>query len=231
LALGMMLRGALDLDPLVTRDARAARVRIFVNSPDYAHSVELQEYLQRRAVPLLAAAGAEVHFSGDLPVAIQIVKAIVGNQLRTIGWTLAGVMAVVLLAFRSIRTAVIVSTPVTAAALVVLGIMGYAGLPLGIASSMFAALAVGSGVDFAIHFWHAYERRMVEVDDHATAVSAALCMTARAIRWNAVVLALGFLVLTASTLKPNRILGLLLAGAILAAYGATMLLLPRLLRR
>jgi predicted RND superfamily exporter protein len=61
-------------------------------------------------------------------------------------------------------------------------------------------------------------------------VGRSLATAGRAVRWNAVVLGLGFLVLTFSALPPNRVLGLLLAAAMLAAYLMTVLLLPRLLR-
>lgn len=44
-------------------------------------------------------------------------------------------------------------------------------------------------------------------------------------------LALGFLVLALSTLKPNASLGLLLAAAMVVSYGATVGFLPELLRR
>lgn len=53
----------------------------------------------------------------------------------------------------------------------------------------------------------------------------------RAVRWNAVVLSLGFLVLTLSVLKPNHSLGLLLAAAMATCYATTLLFLPSLLRQ
>ena len=57
-------------------------------------------------------------------------------------------------AFRSLARALVVMAPVVATAVVIFGAMGYAGLPLGIATSMFASLAVGVGVTFGIYyFW------------------------------------------------------------------------------
>ncbi|MEE8576810.1 MAG: outer membrane lipoprotein-sorting protein, partial [candidate division Zixibacteria bacterium] len=50
-----------------------------------------------------------------------------------------------------------------------------------------------------------------------------------AIRWNAVVLLLGFCALSFSVLRPDRELGILLAAAIAVCYLMTLLLLPRLL--
>ncbi len=55
--------------------------------------------------------------------------------------------------------------------------------------------------------------------------------TGRAIRWNALVLTIGFLVLSVSAIKPNQSLGFLLSSAMLTCWGATLLFLPPLLKR
>ena len=96
---------------------------------------------------------------------------------------------------------------------------------------MFTALTIGVGVDFALHFYHAFERERATSSDPQQALSLALQSTGRAIRWNAGVLSLGFLALTISDLKPNHNLGLLLSGAMVTCYATTLLFLPRLLRQ
>ena len=70
----------------------------------------------------------------------------------------------------------------------------------------------------------------LEGEPHEAATTRMLQSTGRAVRWNATVLALGFLVLTLSALKPNHSLGLLLAAAMCACYATSLLFLPWLLR-
>jgi predicted RND superfamily exporter protein len=166
-----------------------------------------------------------------LPVALEVVAAIVDNQLRSIAWALAGVALLLLVATRSVWKSVVGLVPVVVAILVLLGAMGMTGVPLGIATSMFAALTVGVGVDFALHFLHAHTRTEHSRQFGEGALVEALTTTGRAIRWNATVLGLGFLVLTLSSLAPNRSLGLLLGAAMISCYGATILLLPWLIGR
>jgi len=120
--------------------------------------------------------------------------------------------------------------PVLAATLLLFAGLGYAGVPLGIATSMFAALNLGAGVDFAVQYVYAYRRERRAGLDHVAAVTATLRTTGRGLRWNAVVLALGIAVLTLSSIKPNQSLGMLLALAILVSYAITLALLPELLR-
>jgi predicted RND superfamily exporter protein len=121
--------------------------------------------------------------------------------------------------------------PAAAAAGLVLAGMGYSGMPLGVATSMFAALTLGVGVDLALHLTSAFEDHRRRGLEPAEAVAAALEATASGRLWSTVVLSLGFLVLAGSAFAPNRDLGLLLAAAMLASYLTTVLFLPRLLAR
>ncbi len=230
MAIATLLRSSLDLDQLLSRDARAARVRILVKDADYRRGTELREHLRRHLSPLVQRRGVRLHWSGDLPVALEVVRTILTNQLGSIAWSLAGIGLILLLVLRRPIDVVVLLVPVLAAAGLVFGAVGYLGLPLGIASSMFLALSIGSGTDFSLHFFHAYREARTAGAEHAAAVSHSLATAGRAVRWNALVLGAGFLVLTLSSLPPNRFLGLLLAAAMLASYLMTVLLLPRLLR-
>ena len=115
--------------------------------------------------------------------------------------------------------------------MIVFGFMGYAGIALGVATSMFGALCLGVGVGFALHMTHAHARARRREASPEAATEQLLRGSGRAIRWNATVLGLGFLVLTLSALRPNHRLGLLLAGAMGVSYLASLLLVPWLLER
>lgn len=230
MALSTLLRSSLDLDHFLSRDAQAVRIRILVKDADYRRGLELRENLRRRLAPLLRGRGVSFHWSGDLPVALEVVRAILTDQLGSIAWSLVGIGLILFLVLRRLAHVGVILAPILAAAGLVFGAVGYLGLPLGIATSMFLALSIGSGTDFSLHFFHAYREAQAAGAEHAAAVGRSLATAGRAVRWNAVVLGLGFLVLTLSSLPPNRVLGLLLAAAMLAAYLMTVLLLPRLLR-
>ena len=225
-ALAEILTLRVDLRHYLTPDAGAARARLFVRDADYERGRELRAWLEER----LAGKGARFHLSGDVPTGLEVVGAIVGNQLRSIGWTAAQIGLMLLIAVRRPRLAAALLFPVLAAALLLFAALGYAGVPLGIATSMFAALTLGAGVDFALHCSHAYRRESAG-RSHEEAVLATLRTAGRGLLWNALVLAFGFSVLAVSTIRPNASLGLLLAAAMLVSYGATVVFLPELLRR
>jgi predicted RND superfamily exporter protein len=230
----------LDLRQYLSADASAARTRLFVRDADFARGRELRDFLGARLGALAARHGVRAHLSGDVPAGLAVVEAIVGNQLGSIGWTAALIAVTLLVSFRSPRWTAVVMAPIAAAILLLFAALGYAGLPLGIATSMFAALTLGAGVDFALHYCYGYRRERRERRagrdpsdhcDHDGAVLATLATAGRGVLWNALVLAFGFLVLAFSALKPNASLGLLLAAAMAVSYLATVVFLPELLRR
>ena len=234
-----ILRIRLYLRDLLTLDGDHLRARLLVRNADYGKARDLAAAFAAELPRLLAAGqgrGApapplSVHASGEVPVALAVVAAIVGNQLRSIGWTAVLIAGMLRVALRSWRWTAVVMAPVLAATWLLFAGLGLADVPLGIATSMFAALNLGAGVDFAVQYVFAYRRERRTGLPHAAAVAATLRTTGRGLRWNALVLALGIAVLGFSAIKPNASLGLLLALAILVSYATTLALAPELLRR
>jgi len=230
-ALTEVLRLRLGLGQILSLQADTARVRLFVRNADYRKARELERAVTVELARLPASAGVSAHVSGDVPVALAVVGSVVGNQLRSIAGTAILIALMLLAAFRNLRLAAAVLAPVLAATLLVFAAMGYAGRPLGIATSMFAALTLGAGVDFAVQYTYAYLRERRAGRLHADAITETLRTTGRGLRWNAVVLALGIAVLAVSSIHPNASLGVLLAAAMAVSYAATLVFLSELLRR
>ncbi len=92
-------------------------------------------------------------------------------------------------------------------------------------------MTIGVGVDFALHFQHGYQRASALGAAPRDALEASFASAGVAIRWNVLVLCVGFAVLLFSQLGPNRALGLLLSAAMLIAYAMTLFGLPWLLQR
>jgi predicted RND superfamily exporter protein len=220
-------------DPLLglvfTPDASAVRLRAFVQDADYRKGAALEEHLEARLPELVGDRPVTFHLGGDLPIAVEVVRSIVTNQLRSLGLTALGVGLLLVLATRSLAAGAALLAPVLAADWLLLAALGALGVPLGVATGMFASLTIGVGVDYGIHLFHAYRSRVRKGDGHDAALGGALASSGRAIRWNALTLGLGFLVLGFSSLPPNRALGLLLAAGMMASWATTLVFLPRLL--
>ncbi|HET9227513.1 MAG TPA: MMPL family transporter, partial [Thermoanaerobaculia bacterium] len=222
LALAGVSEDPMGLSNYLTPDGSTARVQLFLKGEDYRRDRALEAELRTRLEPVLR--GVDWHFSGDIPTGLEMVSSIVTNQLRSIGFTFLAIALLVAFTQRPlVKAALVVMFPVLAGTTLVFGAMGYLGVPLGVATSMFGSLALGIGVDFGIHFVHGYRQE--------GSLVAMMGKAGKAMRWSSAVLALGFLVLSFSSVRPNHSLGLLLAGSIVAAYGMTLLLLPALVGR
>lgn len=216
------------LGDFVSADGSTARVQLFLPGEDYGRDRALAADLERRLAPLAAAAGIRFHLGGDIAEGLAMVRETVDSQLRSVGlaYLVVAVFAIGIYPRGILSLAVLV--PVLAAVAVVFGAMGALGIPLGVATSMFAGLSVGVGVDFGLHLVAAWRRASRWLGPAAAAVRA-LGTAGRGVRWNAGVLAAGFAVLALSAVRPNHSLGLLLALAVVCSYGMTLLVLPALL--
>jgi len=119
--------------------------------------------------------------------------------------------------------------PAGLAVAVTFAALGYTGTPLGVATSMFAAMVLGVGVDFAIHLVEGHRQRLARGDSAESAIAEALAATGPPIVANALALALGFGLLTLSRVPANARLGAITVVSLLACLAATFLVLPALL--
>lgn len=227
----MIIQARIDLDQYLSVDGRSARVRLFIPNADFARTRELETWLDRELPGALEGSGVRFHRSGELAAAQAVVRSVVANVLSSTAWSIAGVAVVLALALQSLPHGLVCLAPTISGLLILLGIMGFVGIPLGVATGMFAAVTVGVCDDFGIHAFHEYARARGAGVSHREALSSMLARTGRSIAWNTIALSAGLAVLGLSALPPNRRLGLLLAGTMVLCCGMTLLLMPWLLAR
>jgi predicted RND superfamily exporter protein len=146
-----------------------------------------------------------------LAISTVIVFAMVGLLLRSLPLTLAAV-----------------PTNLFPVALV-FGVMGWAGMPLDIATATIGAIVLGISVDDTIHFLFRYREQRQEGVPPAEAVAGTYRETGRAVVFASIVLALGFAVLATSSSKSIAYFGIVSSISIVGAMLADLLLLPVLL--
>ena len=105
--------------------------------------------LERRE---LAPVHGRADLAGDVAVSQTMIPAIVRTQVGSLLLALAGNLLIVVLLFRSLRAGVVTLLPSALAVAWTFGLMGWLGIPLGVATSMFCAVTLGIGVDYGIHF-------------------------------------------------------------------------------
>jgi predicted RND superfamily exporter protein len=222
------VRGARRRREIVDDDMKRTIVTVFLKDANYAETASLMQATRQHAREHLAPRGGRIEFAGDVAVSQAMIPAIVRTQLRSLVVALASALAAISLLLRSVRHGVLAVLPATLAALWVLGAMGWLGIPLGVATSMFCAISLGIGVDYAIHVLEAVRR--ARATGLADPVRAGLAEVAPAIVTDALAVGLGFGLLGLSRVPPNAHLGLLVALVLACACVLTLVGLGSLLR-
>ncbi len=161
----------------------------------------------------------KVTVSGYPVVQEAMTQSVHNNQVKSLATSLPLVFLLLVLLFRSPLAGILGMIPTGLTLLVTFGLMGMfpSRFPLDIGSSMLASIALGVGIDYAIHFLWRY--RETGADD-------AMRTTGRAIIINAVEITAGFIVLAAASLVPMSNFGILTAVTLLVAALATLILMP-----
>ncbi|MDQ6983442.1 MAG: MMPL family transporter, partial [Ghiorsea sp.] len=103
------------------------------------------------------------------------------------------------------------------------------GIPLDLATALTGSMALGIGVDFAIHYLHRYHEESKANHSYEESVMNTNQSVGHAILFNSIVVVGGFLVLLSAALYPQMKLGALIAATMIICYLATVYLFPVLL--
>ncbi|HEY0553675.1 MAG TPA: MMPL family transporter [Thermoanaerobaculia bacterium] len=204
-------------------------VNVFLHGSDYARTARLMAALRVWERSHLNPYGIRLGFAGDVAVSQALIGGVVTTQLESLALSLLGIFAVTAGLSRSLRRGLLCVVPAALAVLLDFAVLGWRGIPLGVATSMFAGMTLGVGVDYAIHLLDRLERpRQSGMGGMEGAAATALATTGPAILTDAASTILGFAVLLVSQVPANERLGSLLALSLTACVAATLLVVPAL---
>ena len=169
------------------------------------------------------------HTTGLFVLFTGLIESLLRDQYVSLGLATVGICSMMALAFRSIRIGFVSLIPNLFPIVLVVGMMGWIGLPLNIATAMIASVSIGLTVDSSIHYISGYRRAR----QSGLAVLDALHVThisvGRALVFANLALVLGFSVLTLSHFIPMIYFGILVSVAMLGGLTGNLVLLPLLL--
>jgi hypothetical protein len=127
------------------------------------------------------------------------------------------------------KSGVIAAIPIIAAIITLFGVMGFTGIPLNIATVLVASVALGIGIDYAIHVISHFNDAWKDSGDAREAIDSSLRITGKAIMINVISVSAGFLVLVFSDMVPLQYFGILIALSMLGSSLGALTLLPVIL--
>ncbi len=219
-----------DFEDKVDNDYQHALVRAHVNTGRFTVNRVLVPKVEKYLAEQFNTAGITGTITGRLNVDYHWIRNIARNHARSVIGSLIAVGLMAALVFRSFVAGLICLVPIAMAVLLVYAVMGFGGVWLGVGTSMFAAIAIGLGVDFSIH---ALDRLKELVARHGFGDEAILKLfpnTGRALLFNFIAVGLGFAVLTASDVPPLVRFGSMVAVAVATAFLAALTVLPALVK-
>jgi predicted RND superfamily exporter protein len=158
-----------------------------------------------------AAQNIELKYAGSGYKALVFTDLILEGQVLSIIVSLILVLILLSFMFRSIKAGLIGSVPIVITALISFGMMGLLNIPLSTTTALLSSIAIGIGIDYAIHFLQHYRMNLKTTPEPLQALHATMGQTGKAILFNAIVVIAGFMVLLFSVFPPNRTLGALVS--------------------
>lgn len=216
-----------DFEEEIDTDYSQANVRFNLNVADYRLLTEIIPAIQNYVDTEFNTDEIRANLSGRVAVNYAWLKTIGDNHIRSLLLALVFVWLAAAAIFRSILAGTLSLIPVGMALLLVYAVMGFGGIWLGVGTSMFAAIAIGLGIDFSIHTLDRMKELLAtRTGSFDERVADLFPSTGRALFFNFAALALGFLVLTSSEVPPLIRFGMLVAVAVSTSFAASMTILP-----
>jgi hypothetical protein len=171
----------------------------------------------------------QVTISGVAVLFNNLLQSLFKSQILTLGAVFAAILLMFIVLFGAVRLALAAIVPNIIAAGLILGLMGWIGIPLDIMTITIAAISIGIGVDDSIHYVHRFRGEFLQDRNHWAAVKRCHNSIARAMYYTSVTVVLGFSILVLSNFIPTIYFGLLSGLAMMTALLANLVLLPILI--
>ncbi len=173
--------------------------------------------------------GITLNYAGSGYKGLVFTDLILEGQIMSLILSLIIIIVLLSFMFKNIKIGLIGSVPIVITALISFGIMGFLGIPLSTTTALLSSIAIGIGIDYAVHFLEQYRHNAANTDDKLVAAQKTMAHSGKAIIYNAIVVIAGFLVLLFSVFPPNRELGALVSLNMFTSLAGTLTIMLVLL--
>ena len=234
---------------VVTEDYKKLNVTFQLKS-DNSKALKSAIAIIEKYRPEFEKMGITLNYAGSGYKALVFTDLILKGQISSLLLSLVIVVVLLSIMFKSLKIGLIGSIPITITTIISFGIMGLLGIPLSSTTALISSIAIGIGIDYAVHFIDRYRvnariigskflaarqtiaeeiksvrnPRTEEDIAEAKVLTSHLTMhhSGKAILYNAIVVIAGFMVLLFSVFPPNRALGLLVSLNMFTSFVGTL---------
>ncbi|BAS28487.1 efflux RND transporter permease subunit [Limnochorda pilosa] len=221
--------GGAGLDGLVTYDYRKVNLSARIANVGTAELARIIGQVESSVRDRFQGRGIDPQVVGTAKVVLRLGEQFTEGQVRSMSWAAGVVWVIVAALLGSPLLGLVALVPLLLTVAVTFGVMGYAGVPLDVVTTMVASLAIGIGVDYSIHLVSRYRQEVSRGATKGEALATTLTGTGRGVVVNAATLVVGFGVLMFSGLQATATLGWLLALTMVVSSLGALTVLPAVL--
>ncbi len=218
------------MSPYISEETGQIRfvIRILETNPDLKRDVFLKQ-VKQHIVKEFGFQEKTVHLTGMVVLFNNMLQSLFDSQIKTMSMVFIMIFIMFIFVFRSFYLAFLALLPNLLPAFLILGALGSLGIPLDLMTITIAAIAIGIGVDGAIHYMHRFSLELKKDNDYIKSMYRTHQSTGLALFYTTIVTSFGFLVLVLSNFIPSIYFGIFTTLAMIAALLANLTLLPKLL--
>ncbi|MEN8120257.1 MAG: MMPL family transporter [Bacteroidota bacterium] len=173
--------------------------------------------------------GVNLKYAGSGYKGLVFTDLILEGQIMSLILSLIIVVVLLSFMFKKFMVGLIGAVPSIITALISFGTMGFLNIPLNTTTALLSSIAIGIGIDYAVHFIEQYRSNAEKTGNKVLTAKKTMAHSGRAIIFNAIVVIAGFLVLLFSVFPPNRELGALVSLNMFTSFVGTLTIMLVLL--
>lgn len=174
---------------------------------------------------------AKVSPSGYQPMYADIVEYVTSSQVNSLLMSAIIIFILVLIFIRHLKLTLLATLANVIPVIIMLGIMGWAGIYIDTASASIAAIVLSICIDDTIHFIYHYKHLRMQGHKQPDAQRETMNHIGSSILLASVVLIAGYSLMIFGSLKTVQLFGLLTVIALIAALYAELIIFPLVLDR
>jgi predicted RND superfamily exporter protein len=226
--LWFMLDGNEIIKKFVSEDLDEAIIISMFTSPENKEKKEFESYmdsfLKDNSTP-----DCTIEITGMPFIESAMDQSLIYSQIASLVIAILVVIVIVSAILRSFAAGLFAAIPIISTIIVLFGVMGFTGIPLNIATVLVASIAMGIGIDYAIHVITHFNSSLKDGATLYRALEDTIGISGKAIIINVISVSVGFLVLLFSEMVPLQYFGLLIFLSMVGSGLSALTFLPVIL--
>lgn len=213
--------------PYLSKDGNELRYNMrIIESDPKLNRKKLLDSIHRFLIDKMHLQEGQVHLTGMMELYNNMLQSLFRSQILSIGAVSVAIMCMFLILFRNLRLALIAAVPNLFSTVMIMGVMGWAGIPLDMMTITIASITLGISVDNTIHYLHRLQREYPRDRDFRQAVMRCHGGIGKSMYYTSMAIIFGFAILALSNFIPTVYFGLLVGCALFFALVGDLILLP-----